>query len=59
MEELGWEEARDGVVLVEWPERLEELAPGDALRISLTPLEGKARRAALRGWPGRIERLSP
>ena len=58
VEELGWEEARDGVVLVEWPERLEDLAPEDALRIRLTPLEGEARRAVLRGWPGRIERLS-
>ena len=57
--ELGWEEARDGVVLVEWPDRLEDLAPEDALRIRLTPLEGEARQAALRGWPGRIERLSP
>jgi tRNA threonylcarbamoyladenosine biosynthesis protein TsaE len=59
VEELGWEEARDGVVLVEWPGRLEDLAPADALRVSLTPLEGEARRAVLRGWPGRIEGLSP
>ena len=56
---LAIETDGDGVVLVEWPDRLEDLAPEDALRIRLTPLEGEARRATLRGWPGRIERLSP
>ncbi len=35
LEELGWDEARNGVVLVEWPDRLGPLAPPDALRVSL------------------------
>ncbi len=56
--ELGWEEARDGVVLVEWPDRLGPLAPADALRVTLRPMAagetGEApRRAMLSGWPGR------
>jgi tRNA threonylcarbamoyladenosine biosynthesis protein TsaE len=52
--ELGWEEAREGLVLVEWPDRLGHLAPAEALRVSLEPLEdGEARRATLAGWPRR------
>ena len=49
--ELGWEEAREGIVLVEWPDRLGPLAPADALRVALAPgaSEG-ARRATLDGW---------
>ena len=31
--ELGWEEARDGIVLVEWPDRLGALRPHDALTV--------------------------
>jgi tRNA threonylcarbamoyladenosine biosynthesis protein TsaE len=54
MQELGWEEARDGIVLVEWPDRLGALRPADALMIRLVPLEGDARRAELSGWPGRL-----
>jgi tRNA threonylcarbamoyladenosine biosynthesis protein TsaE len=55
--ELGWQEAREGVVLVEWPDRLGPLAPADALRITLTPCEGEAREAReaeLAGWEGRL-----
>lgn len=37
LDELGWEEARDGIVLVEWPDRLGALAPADALRVALEP----------------------
>jgi tRNA threonylcarbamoyladenosine biosynthesis protein TsaE len=52
--ELGWEEAREGLVLVEWPDRLGHLAPAEALRVTLEPLEdGEARRATLAGWPRR------
>jgi tRNA threonylcarbamoyladenosine biosynthesis protein TsaE len=56
--ELGWEEAREGIVLVEWPDRLGPLAPPDALSVTLAqgPTE-EARVAALRGWPDRIGRL--
>lgn len=51
--ELGWEEARDGLALVEWPDRLGPFTPADALRLSLEPLEGEVRRATLLGWEGR------
>jgi tRNA threonylcarbamoyladenosine biosynthesis protein TsaE len=52
--ELGWEEAREGIVLVEWPERLGPCTPEDALHITLEPLEGDARRITLQGWEGRL-----
>jgi tRNA threonylcarbamoyladenosine biosynthesis protein TsaE len=55
--ELGWDEARDGLVLVEWPDRLGELRPADALDVSLTMTGDTARRAMLSGWPDRIGRL--
>ena len=47
--ELGWEEARvDGVVLVEWAERLGSLLPRERLTVSLS-VEGEGRRAILEG----------
>lgn len=52
--ELGWEDAREGVVLVEWPDRLGPLAPADALAIEFEPCGPAARRASLRGWQDRI-----
>lgn len=33
--ELGWDEAREGIVLVEWPDRLGDLTPLDALRVEI------------------------
>ena len=65
--ELGWEDARDDIVLVEWPDRLGPLRPSDALTIALQPAEpfdpgtwpaSDARRATLSGWPDRIGRLT-
>ena len=56
--ELGWDEAQDDIVLVEWPERLGEAAPAGALRISLRLSDGDARTAILSGWPDRVERLA-
>jgi tRNA threonylcarbamoyladenosine biosynthesis protein TsaE len=55
--ELGWEEALRDIVLVEWPDRLGEWRPSDALTCALHFDDGDARRAVLAGWPGRIERL--
>jgi tRNA threonylcarbamoyladenosine biosynthesis protein TsaE len=53
--ELGWEEARAGIVLVEWPERLGALAPPDALHVTLSPGQHEdSRRARLTGWEGRL-----
>lgn len=54
--ELGWDEAREGIVLVEWPDRLGALRPADALTIALEPGAAEdSRIATLIGWPGRLE----
>lgn len=53
--ELGFEDALDGVCLIEWPERIEALLPDETLVIRLS-LDGDARRAVIRGaadWPAR------
>ena len=52
--ELDWEDALDGVVLVEWPDRLGSLRPEDALTVVLRLGEGEAREATLLGWEDRI-----
>src|SRR3712207_8373434 len=44
--ELGWDEAREGIVLVEWPDRLGALRPGDALALALAPGAGEEQRVA-------------
>ena len=47
--ELGWEEARtDGIVLVEWAERLGGLLPRERLTVTLS-IEGEGRHARLEG----------
>lgn len=57
--ELGWEEARDDIVIVEWPDRLGALAPAGALRIALAPGAAEdARIATLSGWDRRVEALA-
>jgi tRNA threonylcarbamoyladenosine biosynthesis protein TsaE len=55
--ELGWEEALRDIVLVEWPDRLGEWRPLDALTAALHFADGDVRLAVLSGWPGRIDRL--
>jgi tRNA threonylcarbamoyladenosine biosynthesis protein TsaE len=52
--ELGWDGAREGVVLVEWPERLGPLSPPGALRVALSPTGETTRRAELLGWEDRL-----
>jgi tRNA threonylcarbamoyladenosine biosynthesis protein TsaE len=55
--ELGWDDAREGAVLVEWPDRLGRLRPRDALTVTLAPTAadlGEARLATLHGWPDRL-----
>ena len=53
--ELGWDEAREGIVLVEWPERLGALTPPDALRVTLAPgATEDSRSARLTGWEARL-----
>lgn len=52
--ELGWDEAREGIAVVEWPDRLGALAPEGALRVALAPVSEDAREATLSGWEGRL-----
>ena len=57
--ELGWDEAREGIVLVEWPDRLGALRPAEALTIVLEPGAAEdSRIATLTGWPGRLEDMA-
>jgi tRNA threonylcarbamoyladenosine biosynthesis protein TsaE len=56
--ELGWEDARQDIVLVEWPDRLGSLSPPDALRLEFQPAEGPeesdVRIVRVEGWSGRL-----
>jgi tRNA threonylcarbamoyladenosine biosynthesis protein TsaE len=55
--ELAWDEARaEGIVLVEWPDRLGPLLPADRLDIALASADG-GRRAKLTAGPGWRDRL--
>jgi tRNA threonylcarbamoyladenosine biosynthesis protein TsaE len=56
--ELGWEEARDGIVVVEWPDRLGALRPTDALTVTLLLAGDDSRQAVLSGWPYRLGRIA-
>jgi tRNA threonylcarbamoyladenosine biosynthesis protein TsaE len=58
LEELGWDDARRDVVLVEWPDRLGGLTPADALVVSLRVVAESARVAALSGWGERLAGLA-
>ena len=58
LDELGWDEARDDIVLVEWPDRLGDLCPDDALTIVLALEDGDARVATVSGWADRIGRIA-
>lgn len=59
--ELGWEEALQGIVLVEWPERIGSVLPHEALAITLDfPQHQGARQIALKGnqeWARRLASL--
>jgi tRNA threonylcarbamoyladenosine biosynthesis protein TsaE len=48
LEELAWDEAQSGIVLVEWPDRLGALTPGKALHITISPIAA-GREIVLRG----------
>ena len=52
--ELGWEEARQGVVIVEWPDRLGQLGPSGALEVELRMAQGDTRQLTAHGWPDRL-----
>ena len=54
--ELGWHDARRGIVLVEWPDRLGPLRPAGALVIELQHgATEDARVATLTGWDDRLD----
>jgi len=56
LEELGWDEAQSGIVLVEWPERLGALTPPHALHITLSP-DGAGREINLAGEVNWLDEL--
>ena len=51
--ELGWDEARLGICLVEWPDRLGPLTPVDRLKIELAQGPDDGRIATIVGLGGR------
>ena len=57
LEELGWDEAREGVVLVEWPQKLEDMLPEDALNLQIHVLADGQRQARLSGWEERLNEV--
>lgn len=48
LEELGWDEALSGIVLVEWPDRLGDMTPPGAWRLRLS-LSGDGREIEIEG----------
>jgi tRNA threonylcarbamoyladenosine biosynthesis protein TsaE len=50
--ELGWDEAREGVVLVEWPDRLGARTPAGAWLVDLSVGEDESRLLRWRGPRG-------
>lgn len=62
LHELAWDEACEGIMLVEWPERAGDLLPEDALHLTFeASLEGEeARVVTIEGWPAaRLTGLHP
>jgi tRNA threonylcarbamoyladenosine biosynthesis protein TsaE len=62
IDELGWDEALDeGIILVEWPERLGRRLPRDHLDLLMTfPEDGEGRLAILQAagdWAERLKEL--
>ncbi len=51
--ELGWDDWRDDLLIVEWPERLGPRAPADALTVDLAMGAMDGRVARLDGWADR------
>ena len=57
--ELDWDDARDAIVLVEWPDRLGDLRPTDALTLTFHLGAGQAREITMTGWAGRMPPAIP
>ena len=51
--ELGWDDATADVVLVEWPDRLGDLRPANALTMSIALAGENMRAIEIAGWEGR------
>lgn len=58
MSELGWDDAQDGITLVEWPDRLGPLRPSAPLTITLRLGDGESREATLVGWDDRLPTIA-
>jgi tRNA threonylcarbamoyladenosine biosynthesis protein TsaE len=52
--ELGWDDATSGVVLVEWPDRLGDYKPANALTIKLSLANEAIRLIEISGWRDRL-----
>jgi tRNA threonylcarbamoyladenosine biosynthesis protein TsaE len=50
LEELGWHDALDDIVLVEWPDRLGALRPPDALTLTIAAVDAPDAREATLSW---------
>lgn len=59
--ELAWDEACEGIMLVEWPERAGDLLPEGALHLTFGPGDSEdSRLVELTGWPEeRLAGLNP
>ncbi len=57
--ELGWDDATLGVVLVEWPDRLQDYTPENALTITLSLMDDNRRAIEIQGWGGRLGEQKP
>ena len=55
--ELGLDTALAGIVIIEWPDRLGPLAPGEAVTLALGWGDGNTRTATASGPDALIERL--
>ncbi len=52
LDELGWDDLLNDIVLVEWPDRLGPWRPANAITVTLAHEGETARRANLAGWDG-------
>ncbi|GBR51920.1 ATP/GTP hydrolase [Neokomagataea thailandica NBRC 106555] len=52
LDELDWDAACEGIMLVEWPERAEDMLPNGALHVTFEQGAGEDERVvSLTGWP--------
>lgn len=58
--ELSWDDACEGIMLVEWPDHAADLLPAGAFHLTFTPGEAEQERhVSVHGWPEeRLEALA-